>query len=204
MHVKATPAIGPGMTRPPFTMYTSNLLKREPEAFLLEPLNEKEIRMLADRLHKKVRKSLAAACLCLFFASPAFAAIDLNLLAEKIVAAESSGNPRAIGDGGKSRGLMQIQEPTWKRHTSLSFDKAFDPELNKRVGTAILEGIVKEYRRRGVEPSAAYVVWTYNTGSFVKRSLPKLNKQGKPHPWTINHPNLVYRSIYQDYFRGHQ
>lgn len=125
--------------------------------------------------------------------------VDLNALAVKIIKAESSGNPKAIGDGGHSRGLMQIKEGTWKRHTTEPFSRAFEPELNTLVGKAELKRIVRAYRAKGIEPSEAYIVWAYNTGSLIKQSLPKFDKQGRFHKWTWMHPNAVYRQIYREY-----
>ncbi|HMP72853.1 MAG TPA: lytic transglycosylase domain-containing protein [Kiritimatiellia bacterium] len=66
-----------------------------------------------------------------------------ELLVESVILIESSGNPRAVGSRGE-RGLMQIMEGTWKQTTrslygkSLSFQQAFDPELNRKVGKAYL------------------------------------------------------------------
>lgn len=163
-------------------------------------VSEERKPIVAREISLELKRMLAAGLICLLLhCGNAFASIDAELpaLAQKIILAESSGNPRAIGDNGKSRGLMQIQEDTWRRHTTTSWSRAFEPALNYKVGMAELERIVKVYRARGIEPSAAYVVWAYNTGSFIKRSLPKTLK-GELHPWTWNHPNLTYRAIYRE------
>lgn len=66
-----------------------------------------------------------------------------QLLVDSIVQIESSGNPRTVGSKGE-RGLMQIKELTWRETTrrifgrSASFKRAFDPALNRKVGTAYL------------------------------------------------------------------
>lgn len=124
--------------------------------------------------------------------------VDLNALTQKIIQAESSGNPKAIGDGGQSRGLMQIKEATWKRHTKESYSRAFEPELNKAVGMAELKRIVRAYRAKGIEPNEGYIIFAYNTGTQIKHYLPRFSKGGLPHPWTWNHPNKVYREIYRE------
>lgn len=66
-----------------------------------------------------------------------------DLLVNSVVQIESSGNPRTVGSKGE-RGLMQIMRTTWRDTTrsmygkALSFDRAFDPDLNRHVGTAYL------------------------------------------------------------------
>lgn len=66
-----------------------------------------------------------------------------NLLVEAIIQVESAGNPWKRGRAGE-RGLMQIKPATWRETTHrlygvvLPFDRAFDPEMNVRVGRAYL------------------------------------------------------------------
>lgn len=148
---------------------------------------------------RRLRDLLVATAFMLLLCVNANASVNIDALAQKIIQAESSGRASAVGDGGKARGLMQIQEATWKRHTPRPFSDAFDPALNKAVGMAELKRIVLAYRAKGVEPSEAYVVWAYNTGSLIKRSLPKFDKNGNFHKWTWNHPNAIYRAIYREY-----
>lgn len=142
---------------------------------------------------------LALAAIFLMMAGPAHAFSDAQIpsIVQKIILAESSGNPRAVGDHGKSRGLMQIQEGTWRRHTTESWSRAFEPALNIEVGTAEIKQIIRTYRARGIEPNAAHIIWAYNTGTFIKHFIPKTLK-GRPHPWTVAHPNAIYRSIYRE------
>lgn len=64
-------------------------------------------------------------------------------LVDAIVQIESGGNARMVGRHGE-RGLMQIKADTWRDMTlrlfgkPRPFDQAFDPALNRRVGTAYL------------------------------------------------------------------
>ena len=64
-------------------------------------------------------------------------------MVEAVIQLESQGNPNMVGSQGE-RGLMQIMEKTWvevtERHFGerISFDRAFEPELNKRVGRLYL------------------------------------------------------------------
>lgn len=66
-----------------------------------------------------------------------------TLLVEAVIQVESQGNPNMVGSAGE-RGLMQIMEGTWqdvtKRHfgSSLPFDRAFEPDLNREVGRLYL------------------------------------------------------------------
>ncbi len=66
-----------------------------------------------------------------------------ELLVESIIQIESGGNARMVGHHGE-RGLMQIKAGTWRDMTArlfgspLPFDQAFDPAMNRRVGTAYL------------------------------------------------------------------
>lgn len=114
------------------------------------------------------------------------AGVDVPALMETIIAAESSGRAGAVGDGGKARGLCQIQRATWERYTSASWDRAFDPALNRQVGEKIVRDIVKRYGNRATR---AMVIYTYNTGRFVKAG-------GNLPSWTRNHPNRIYRGVF--------
>lgn len=72
--------------------------------------------------------------------------IVAGLLVESVVQIESAGNPKAVGSKGE-RGLMQIMRATWRETTAslfdkpLPFDRAFDPALNRQVGTAYLASL---------------------------------------------------------------
>lgn len=109
---------------------------------------------------------------------------ELGRLIEKIILAESSGRSGLVGDYGRSRGLMQIQKANWQKYTSESWDRAFEPTLNKAVGTSIVKDIAKKY---GARANRGLIVYTYNTGKFCKGELPE---------WTKRHPNDIYRGIY--------
>lgn len=72
--------------------------------------------------------------------------IVADLLVNSVVQIESSGNPKTVGSKGE-RGLMQIMRATWRETSaslygkSISFDRAFDPTLNRQVGTAYLASL---------------------------------------------------------------
>jgi len=64
-------------------------------------------------------------------------------LVDAIIQLESQGNSEMVGSVGE-RGLMQIRETTWeevtRRHFDgpIPFDRAFEPELNRQVGSLYL------------------------------------------------------------------
>ena len=132
-----------------------------------------------------------------FYIAPAWAlsSAQLDALVPTIIAAESSGNPRAVADGGKARGLMQIQRATWKRFSDYHWDEAFDPLKNIHVGRAVIEYINEEYSQfltdgvPGVFADRQHILYTYNTGRYRFGDLPA---------WTKKHPNKIYRRIFNN------
>lgn len=79
-------------------------------------------------------------------------------LIRSVVRMESNYNPSAVGDGGRSIGLMQIQ-PRWhtKRAVGLGVTDLHDPYGNILVGVDYLSDLLELY-----EPSLALMV--YNAG----------------------------------------
>lgn len=47
----------------------------------------------------------------------------------KVIECESGGSHKAIGDGGRSKGIAQIQEPTWK-DLEQKFNVKYEEDLN--------------------------------------------------------------------------
>lgn len=111
---------------------------------------------------------------------------QIDKLMTRLIQAESSGNEKAVGDNGKARGLMQIQEPAWKEVSDEPYDNAFLGDHNVQAGRAILERIAERYGNSGSIPKIAY---TYNTGRYAQSSLPS---------WTQKHPNKIYRDIFNE------
>lgn len=136
------------------------------------------------------QKHVASIALLGLLSSPALASIpeaEIPRLINLIVQAESSGRPHIVGDEGRARGLMQIQKATWQEYTRISWDRAFDADWNLKIGEAHVRSIIKRYGRRA---SYALVIYTYNTGKFIKpgRKLPT---------WTKKHKNKIYRSVFR-------
>ncbi len=107
---------------------------------------------------------------------PARPALDQRLIAdllvESIVQIESAGNPRMVGSSGE-RGLMQIMPRTWSevthRHfgSRIPFSRAFEPDLNRRVGAAYLNDLqvfLAQYRHQWKADERALLLACYNAG----------------------------------------
>lgn len=136
--------------------------------------------------------------LMLLLTPPAHAFVsemEFEALIPKIIMAESSGNPQAIGDKGQARGLMQIQRATWERFSKRPWREAFNPLENVRTGRAILSHIEFCYAATWGErrTTPAHLVYTYNTGEYCFGPIP---------PWTRRHPNAIYRRIFKGAHRG--
>ncbi len=95
-----------------------------------------------------------------------------HLLVDSVVQIESAGNPRTVGSRGE-RGLMQIMRATWRETTanlygkSLSFDRAFDPAVNRKVGTAYLATLhtyLQQNRNKWQADERSLLLACYNAG----------------------------------------
>jgi len=117
---------------------------------------------------------LKTTLLVILFAIPAKAAKRVSVVDYQpdVIRKESTWNPRAIGPVGE-RGLMQIRRSTWNWATRiiyrnpLPFDKAFNPSINKKVGTWYLKWIQKTLKSKkymGCEPSIDHILAAYNGG----------------------------------------
>jgi soluble lytic murein transglycosylase-like protein len=104
------------------------------------------------------------------------AALDAEQNADRLVDAiiqiESNGDARKVGRHGE-RGLMQIRAGTWRDMTTrlfgtpLSFDRAFEPDLNRRVGIAYLAFLQESILPRQTEWQAderSLLLAAYNAG----------------------------------------
>lgn len=93
-------------------------------------------------------------------------------LVDAIIQIESRGDARMVGRHGE-RGLMQIKAGTWRDMTTrlfgrpLSFDQAFDPALNRRVGVAYLAFLQESILPRQAEwksDERTLLLAAYNAG----------------------------------------
>ena len=95
-----------------------------------------------------------------------------DLLVEAIVQVESAGRPGMVGRHGE-RGLMQIKRATWNQMTArefgrkVDFQRAFDADLNRRMGKAYLAWLhdyLNRYRGRWKADERSLILACYNAG----------------------------------------
>ncbi|MFH0880939.1 MAG: lytic transglycosylase domain-containing protein [Lentisphaerota bacterium] len=95
-----------------------------------------------------------------------------DLLIDAIIQVESAGDPQCVGLAGE-RGLMQIKRTTWKQVVTkllgkpVSFDHAFDPVLNRRVGRAYLaelQGFLQHNKPLWKSDERSLLLAAYNAG----------------------------------------
>lgn len=95
-----------------------------------------------------------------------------ELLIDAIVEVESAGQPGRVGRAGE-RGLMQIKKATWQQVTArmfdrpISFEQAFDPHLNRRVGRqylALMQSYLLTRRDDWKADERALLLACYNAG----------------------------------------
>lgn len=100
-----------------------------------------------------------------------------DLLVEAIIQQESGGNPRAVGSQGE-RGLMQIMAGTWADASRdllgkpLSFDRAFDPRDNIRIGShylTMLQTQLTRNREQWQSDERSLLLAAYNAGPAAVR-----------------------------------
>ncbi|MBN1268978.1 MAG: lytic transglycosylase domain-containing protein [Kiritimatiellae bacterium] len=114
-----------------------------------------------------------------------------ELLVDSIVEIESAGNPRCVGRAGE-RGLMQIKRRTWEQVTRrlhgrpLPFERAFDAELNRRVGKAYLaelQAFLHRHRANWRSDERSLLLACYNAGpqrvmqaGFNMNAMPRVTR----------------------------
>lgn len=103
--------------------------------------------------------------------------VDIHDWVDNIIVTESSNNPEAVSPVG-ALGLMQLMPPTWAEWSKKVLGKelprqsAFDPDLNRQVGTAYLEWIQNTLRNwMGSEPSIEHILAANNGGIGRLRSV---------------------------------
>jgi len=99
---------------------------------------------------------------------------------------ESSGNPKALGDNGKSRGLMQIYEPTALTDLKIAqkdLSKLFEPEFAIDKGTDYLNIIKKrigDTTGMSKEDLWQSVFMGYNSGpAYQKKAIEAIRNRGE-------------------------
>ena len=98
---------------------------------------------------------------------------------------ESSGNPKAVGDGGKSVGLYQVSEIALKDYNQyhsvkVSKKELFQVEVSERVASWLVEvripQMLKHFKQ---EVSNKNVIWAYNCGiqCVIDKRVPPVTEQ---------------------------
>ena len=121
--------------------------------------------------------------------------IDWALLLAALIAVESSGNPKAIGDDGLAYGILQlhsayVQDAAEYARQDWVHEDAFDPEKAKQIFRAYMARYATK-KRLGREPTYSDLARTHNGGPNghkksatdgywlkVKKELAQLGVQG--------------------------
>lgn len=90
------------------------------------------------------------------FAAPPPKNYDVERILDAIEQVESSGNPNAVGDGGKAIGAFQIHRAYWKDAVEFDpsiggvYEDCFDPQYSRRIVVAYLTRYCKEWTDENV------------------------------------------------------
>ena len=138
-----------------------------------------------------------------------------DLLIESVIAIESGGDPSLVGSRGE-RGLMQVMPGTWgdvtRRHFEepVPFDRAFDPEWNRRVGRLCLGDLQERLYKRRSEWNAdvrLLLFASYNAGfdrvarsGFDLQNLPAsvqdyATRASALHDWHLAHDRVAIHEL---------
>lgn len=114
---------------------------------------------------QKLLLSTLLACSCL--------GVDSQWL-DTLAQVESSGNPKAVGDGGKARGLYQMHAGTWmdvntireaKQQRLYGFESAFDPKVATEYAQCWADALESRLERSLGRPATKAEVWcAWNLG----------------------------------------
>jgi len=119
----------------------------------------------------------------------------IDRLLPLIAQAESSGNPSAMGDDGKSVGLYQIgpgllHDFNILHRTDYHTADIFDPALNERIARWHLARLNSRLASRGLSENIPCLIYAYNFG------WSRLAAAGYAVPASaLNHKNLIYRAL---------
>lgn len=99
---------------------------------------------------------------------------------------ESQGNEKAVGDSGRSRGLMQIHENAAKDMKITDFNKLFDPEFNIQSGTNFIMRLRSQLQHllpQDQKQAWAMIFMSYNSGvGYMIKALKKIRAAGNNNP----------------------
>ena len=90
--------------------------------------------------------------------------VRVEALLEAMAKIESNNNPRAVGQHGE-HGLLQIKPEVWQMFTKVSFNRAFEPELNRQIAREYIIYLQHQLRMKlGRNPTVDEVTAAYNGG----------------------------------------
>ena len=87
---------------------------------------------------------------------------------------ESSGNPKAVGDGGLALGLFQLHRGAWEQvEKNIPYNKenAFNPKINRRVAEKYLlwiEKYINRHTKKQPTIEQIYAGWNWGIGRLRK------------------------------------
>jgi soluble lytic murein transglycosylase-like protein len=91
----------------------------------------------------------------------------LTYMVLSLIYAESKGNPNAVGDGGKARGLTQIWVSTARSYGDVTAKELLDPETNVSYSFKHFQHLLQKYKG-----NVALALYAWNRGgSTVDRLL---------------------------------
>ena len=84
----------------------------------------------------------------------------LTYIMLSLIRTESGGNPTAVGDSGRARGLMQIWVSTAREYDEVTAEQLLDPETNISVSFQHFHRLLKKYRG-----NLALALYAWNRGA---------------------------------------
>ena len=84
----------------------------------------------------------------------------LTYIMLSLIHAESKGNPAAIGDSGRARGLTQIWVSTAREYGEVTAEQLLDPEINVSFSFQHFHHLLKKYRG-----NLALALYAWNRGA---------------------------------------
>jgi hypothetical protein len=124
-------------------------------------------------------------------------------LVKALIQVESNGNPKAVGDGGKAYGILQIHkimvdEANRIGKTSFTHQDMFDPAKSQKVADIVLTHYDRHIRRTtGKEATAKQLAFIWNGGASswkrVNSPIPDTKQANLERYWSKVAPKVSKR-----------
>ena len=131
--------------------------------------------------------------------------ISCTVDVDGLIFTESGGNPNAVGDGGKSKGLGQMSRAAWKDveewcNISLSYDAGWsDPTWNRWFTYAYVNRVIPEkyFRTWNIQDSVHARIAAYKHGPARFRDIYEWHGE----TWMLHVADIVRRDLekYEDF-----